>query len=287
MAISILEQPSQTTTTKADTYDRILSQLSLLQRGHENIHITYNANTNTAVLKDGSTYEVNGNMYINEVDLTLPTPRQNERAQVLGVTGSVIEWSDITDASIFNLSSKTKGGWYVGSLRVMSTYMLCYHIDDDNYYITTTSDVPIGTKVVRYGGKNEPGLAGYLGTWENKSFDHRGRFFRCEGASNIDGINYESESFDRPQHFRFQRDMMIDFSKDADDRDSHFPSIRPTTDFRGVYDSSASGGRVTVSSSETSAGRVTLNLSNNLDTRRLGHEMRPLNETVQIWERIA
>ncbi len=287
MAISILEQPSQTTTTKADTYDRILSQLSLLQRGHENIHITYNANTNTAILKDGSSYEVNGVMYINEGDLTLPTPRQDERAQVLDVSGSVIEWRDITDASIFNLSSKTKGGWYLGSLRVMSTYMLCYHIDDDNYYITTTSDLPIGTKIVRYGGKNEPENAGYLGTWENKSFDHRARFFRCEGTAQINGENYESQSFDRPQPFRFQQDMMIDFSKDADDIDSHFPSIRPTTDFRGVYDSSASGGRVTVSSSETSAGRVTLNLSNNVASHRLGNEMRPLNETIQIWERTA
>ncbi len=116
MAISQLQQPTQTGNSKATTYDRILSQLSLLQRGHENIHITYNSITNVAVLKDGSTYEVNGNMYVNEGDLTLPTIPNfgtsdvTERMYVLGNNGLGFVWYAVTGAN-FNLSSiSSKGG---------------------------------------------------------------------------------------------------------------------------------------------------------------------------------
>lgn len=293
MAISILEQPSQTTTTKADTYDRILSQLSLLQRGHENIHITYNANTNTAILKDGSSYEVNGVMYVNEGDLTLPTnpdfnsQDSSDRMYGIATDGTTFLWDDITGSN-FNLSSiSSKGGWYRDdNIRLFSSFVFIKKLT--NIALSNTLSLPIGAKVLRYRTQTEPNIAGYLGTWENKSSEHAARFFRCEGSETVQHTLAGATDYSATPFGNEQDDMMIDFSKDASGVNSHFPTLTQSGNrtFRGVY-SPTSAGSVAQTGTIVLAGRAVLDLSQNVDSYRLGHEMRPLNETVQIWERIA
>ncbi len=301
MAISQLLQPNQTDTQKSSTYDRILSQLSLLQRGHENIHITYNQTTNIAVLKDGSTYEVNGNMYVNEGDLTLVSPPNfgtndsTDRMYHLRTNGTGFSWSADTGAR-FNLSNiSSKGGWYANDgERIFSSFVYVSRrkITTLEKFISHTADLPIGTKIVRYRGQSEPMLGGFLGTWENRSrSEHGGLFFRCEGTTGFSNtpegvVQHTADNFNST----IQRDMMIDFSKDSSDANSFFPTIgtgNTANDWKGVFTRAGIGTIGSFTETPSQLFRATLDLSENIDARRLGDEVRPVNQTIQIWERTA
>ncbi len=299
MAISRLDQPSQTTTTKATTYDRILSQLSLLQRGHENIHITYNSTANVAILKDGSTYEVNGQMYVNEGDLMLPSPTtyqqtdQNERMLTLRCTsGTSFSWVNDTGAT-FNLSNiSSKGGWYSSSTtRVFSSFVFVKQRDSIERAITQTVSLPLYTKIMRHPFENPPSLAGYLGTWVNRSSESTACFFRVEGSRTLNGVTHTARGFESTTQ-TIQNDMMIDFSKNASGNDSTFTAIgprigvtRPVPSGVFVRDDVQAGN--SYGDNTSPASEITLDLSANVSSARLGDEVRPINITVQIWQRTA
>ncbi len=84
--------------------------------------------------------------------------------------------------------------------------------------------------------------------------------------------------------------MMIDFSKDSSNANSYFPNILTgdlANDWKGVFTRASRGTLGTFTAEGSQISRTTLDLSANVHSTRIGNEVRPVNQTVQIWGRTA
>lgn len=119
----------------------------------------------------------------------------------------------------------------------------------------------IGYIYIQYPGKQSPSELGYYGTWENKSAECAGDFFRAEGGNAV--------------AFGTGRQGMSTNNVSTMETSGNF---------------SANTGTVTVPESGWS-GRVRSGMAGSgvfsIRLATSGAETRPVNQTIRIWERVS
>jgi hypothetical protein len=134
---------------------------------------------------------------------------------------------------------------------------------------------PIGMLYTQYPGKSSPSDLGWPGTWENKSSEYAGDFFRAEGG---DALAFDSgEQLDQMQRITGNHNNRARGRHDIEKSSAGVFSLAD-----GGYGGAAAGGGGNL--------RVYFDSANSPNARTsstTNGETRPVNKTIRIWERTA